>query len=348
MWSTQGISKILGVRIPLIQAPMAGPVTTPELIAAVANAGGLGSLGAGYMNPNDMRNTISAIRQLTDKPFAVNLFVPENHSASVEQLKTMQTILTNVCQELKIEIDVPRAPFLPAFDEQIEIIIEEKIPICSFTFGVPSQTSIAKLKKQNIILIGTATCLEEAKLLENSGMDIIVAQGSEAGGHRGTFARPYDEGLIGLMALVPQLVDHIQLPIVAAGGIMDTRGIRAAFALGAAGVQMGTAFLACPESGVSAIFQKILLHNDKTTLTNAYSGKYVRALRNKFIENMKPYAAQILNYPIQNNMTIPLRKEAIKKENLDFIAMWSGQAAYLSQAISAAELIKKWDEELQK
>jgi nitronate monooxygenase len=261
----------------------------------------------------------------------------------------MQKILRHNTRELNVKIDVPQPPFLPDFAEQIQVILEEKISICSFTFGIPTAEYVSKLKEAKVILMGTATQLIEAKMLEESGIDICVAQGTEAGGHRGTFINNYSDGLIGLMALVPQLVDHLQIPVVAAGGIMDIRGIKAAFALGAAGVQMGTAFLSCPESGAHEKFKEILLQTkmDNTTLTKTFSGKLVRAIKNRYISRMEKFDHEILDYPIQNTITRSIRKEAEKRNNTDFMAMWAGQAAYLSQGISVAELIAKLDKEIQ-
>lgn len=329
--------------IPIIQAPMAGGVTTPELIAAVSNAGGLGSLGAGYMSGSEIKEKIKEIRHLTNKPFAVNLFISEKHHATKNEIQKACDQIQQSCVELNINIKPIEAPYAPSFEEQINVILEEKVPVFSFTFGVLDSTWINKLKKNHTLLIGTATTLPEAKMLEKSGIDMIVAQGSEAGGHRGTFLGVAEDSLMGLISLVPQLVDTIKIPIIASGGIMDGRGIKAALALGAAAVQMGTAFLSCPESGIHKNYKQALLalKQDNTVLTRAFSGKLARGIQNKFISRMDKNKETILNYPIQNALTRTMRKKAKELDDIEFMSMWAGQAASMCREIPASDLIKK-------
>lgn len=187
MWPITSLIPLLGIQLPIIQAPMAGGATTPELVAAISNAGGLGSLGAGYMLPEDIRAAIKKIRALSNNPFAVNLFVPQPHHATEQQIATMKDIIEKNCLELNLNLTDIKPPYLPSFDEQLKIVIEEKVPVLSFTFGIPENNYLVELKKNKIILIGTATTLAVAKLLEEKGIDLIVAQGNESGGHRGTF-----------------------------------------------------------------------------------------------------------------------------------------------------------------
>lgn len=345
MWPSTKLTEIINVSLPIIQAPMSGGATTPELVAAVSNAGGLGSFGVGYMQPEDIRAAIKKTRLLTKKPFSVNLFVPEKHEALPENILAMQSILTTVTAELNIIIDIPTAPYLPSFDEQMKVIIEEKIPIVSFTFGIPDQKYLSILKRNKIIVIGTATSVHEALLWQMHGAHLIVAQGAEAGGHRGTFSHSMQDGLIGLMALIPQLVDKLSIPIIAAGGIMDARSIIAALLLGASGVQMGTAFLTSRESGIPEAYKKLLLRTkaDNTILTRAFSGRYARGVNNQFIEAMQPYDSVVLDYPIQNAFTQPLRKVAAQQNNVEFLSLWAGQAAYLCKDISATDLMYELD-----
>lgn len=248
MWPHTPLTTLLNITYPIIQAPMAGGFTSPELVANVCNAGGLGSLGAAYMQPEAIRAAIKKIRELTTKPFNVNLFIPEPHHASEQQIAAMHDKLAEVASIFIKQYRPITSPYAQFFDEQMAVLIEEKIPIFSFTFGMLADNWIEKLKKINILLIGTATTLTEAQLLADKEIDVIVAQGSEAGGHRGTFIGKADDALIGNFALIPQITDKINKPIVAAGGIMDGRGIVAAQVLGASGVQMGTAFLSCPEA----------------------------------------------------------------------------------------------------
>jgi nitronate monooxygenase len=340
MWPTK-LTEQVGIRYPIIQAPMAGGATTPELVAAVSNAGGLGSLGAGYMTPSDIRLAIRAIRTLTNKPFAVNLFIPTKHHATLDQIKQACIDINQSCVELGITIEPAIEPYAPSFEEQIIILIDEKIPVFSYTFGTLDSEWIKQFKKNHTLLIGTATTLAEARFLENSGTDMIAAQGSEAGGHRGTFIGKEEDGLIGLFCLIPQLVHQITIPIIASGGIMEGRGIVAAMDLGAEGVQMGTAFLSCVETGIPDVYKQALLsqQKDNTVLTRAFSGKLARGLRNEFTERMESKLRNILDYPIQNALTNPMRKIAKEKDNNNFMSMWAGQSAQLSRSCTASELI---------
>ncbi|KTD72703.1 NAD(P)H-dependent flavin oxidoreductase [Legionella tucsonensis] len=336
------LTEKIGLKFPIIQAPMAGGATTPELVAAVSNSGGLGSLGAGYMTPAEIRHALKTIRKLTNKPFAVNLFIPEAHYASEEQIQKSCADIKQSCPELKIEIEPVTKPYAQSFEEQINIILEEKIPVFSYAFGLLDSEWISKLKKSHTILIGTATTLTEARMLEESGIDAIVAQGSEAGGHRGTFIGKAEDGLIGLFSLIPQFVDQIKIPIIAAGGIMDGRGIIAATYLGAEGIQMGTAFLSCFESGIPDAYKQVLLtqQHDNTVLARAFSGKLARGIRNQFIERMESRIINILDYPIQNTLTSMMRKKAKEQNNIEFMSMWAGQSAQLCRNTSANELIR--------
>lgn len=241
--------------VKLIQAPMAG-ITTPELVAAVSNAGGLGSIGAGYLSPDAIRQFIQKVRKLTQKAFAVNLFIPTKFQSVSEKIEKMNKILDKYRRELNLPLS-PAIQFPTyTFDDQFKILIEEKVPIFSFTFGIPDANCIQQCKANDILSIGTASNCKEAIALAASGIDAIVAQGSEAGGHRGTFLGREEDSLVGSIALVPQIVDAVSIPVIAAGGIMDARGILAAQNLGAKAVQIGTAFLACPESSASAKYKQ--------------------------------------------------------------------------------------------
>ncbi len=248
------------LKLPIIQAPMAGEAATPELIATVANAGGLGSLGAGYLSPEQIRKNIREIKKLTTQPFAVNLFTPSYFDKKINQNKfpKIAAIIQNYQKQLGINQEIIFPGYVNNFKAQIAVIIEEKIPIFSFTFGIPETEIIQQFKKNKIKIIGTATTVNEAIALENAGCDAVVAQGYEAGGHRGSFIQTAAETMIGTMALVPQMVSQIKIPVIAAGGIMDGRGLIAAMALGACAVQMGTAFLTCKESAVNASYKSLL------------------------------------------------------------------------------------------
>ncbi|PWA13099.1 nitronate monooxygenase [Pueribacillus theae] len=339
------LSKELNITYPIIQAPMAGGITTPELVAAVSNAGGLGSIASGYMSPESLRESIRQTKQLTDKPFQVNLFVPgeDEVELSREELEEADKLLHPFYNELEIDIQELPTNFTEPYDELVDVVIDESIPVVSFTFGIPSEEVIQRLKQAGAFVIGTATTVNEAIHLEKAGMDAVVAQGSEAGGHRGTFSTDFEQAMVGSIALIPQVVDNISIPVIAAGGIMDARGVLAAEVLGASAVQMGTAFLTCEESGTNPIHQKTILESfeDSTVVTNVFSGKPARGIHNYFIEQMNDYEHLIPPYPAQNALTSTLRKEAGKQQNIRFMSLWSGQGARLSKKTTAANLIKE-------
>jgi nitronate monooxygenase len=348
MWPNTKITEILKISLPIIQAPMAGGVTTPALVAAVSNSGGLGSLGAGYNTPEEIRQFIRAIRELTDKPFAVNLFIPEEHAITPDQMERARKAISECCKELHYKISPVHVPYTPLFEEQMQVLLEEKIPVFSFTFGIPEEKWLTAFKANKTILIGTATNLAEAKLLEEKGIDIISAQGSEAGGHRGTFIGKSKDSLFEITVLIKSLIYHVQAPILAAGGIMNEIGIITALAAGAAGVQMGTAFLSCPESGVNQAVKELLLKEefDNTTLTKVFSGKLARGIKNKFIALMQDHEREVLPYPIQNALTMGMRKAAASQNKIDFMSIWAGKSAYLSTGMPAGELVEMLNEKI--
>ncbi|AMA73160.1 MULTISPECIES: NAD(P)H-dependent flavin oxidoreductase [Aneurinibacillus] len=343
MWPNTKVSKMLKIDYPIIQAPMAGGVTTPELVAAVSNAGGLGTLGAGYMSPEQIRATIREIRKMTERPFAVNLFSPEPIDESPEKIIQMNKYLKHYREQLGIHSVPDMRKYTESFDEQIGVILDEKVPIFSFTFGIPSSNIIHQLKNKGTMIIGTATTVREAILLQENNVDIIVAQGSEAGGHRGTFASPFQNALIGSMALVPQIVDHVHIPVIAAGGIMDARGVVASLALGASGVQMGTAFLTCPESGAHEKYKEALLNSteESTVITRSLTGKPARGIKNAFIAEMEKFQGDVPDYPIQHVLTREIRQSAAKQNRPEWMSMWAGQASRLSTTWPASELVEQ-------
>lgn len=245
------LRQFLGIEHAIIQAPLGGGPTTPEMVVAVAGAGALGSLAGGYLSGDAIASAVRTIRANTARPFAINLLVPPSSApASTEGVEDMLAWLAPYYQELGVEL--PQVPdrFAEPFDDQVQAMLAARPAVFSFTFGIPPAEVLAACRAASILTMGTATTVAEGRLLEQAGIDVVVAQGSEAGGHRGTFAGPFEAGMVGAMALVPQMVDAVSLPVVAAGGIMDGRGIVAARALGAAGAQLGTAFMACAESGI--------------------------------------------------------------------------------------------------
>jgi nitronate monooxygenase len=339
------MTELLKIEYPIIQAPMAGGITTSNLVAEVSNAGGLGMIGAGYMTPNQIREQIKEIKQLTKDPFGINLFIPSDFTYTESEINSVNQLLQPIRNQLQIHqehpIDIPTYDQLvKTFNVQIKVVIEERVPVCSFTFGIPSEEVITELKTNGIILIGTATTVEEAIEVEKAGMDMVVVQGSEAGGHRGNFIRESHESIVGLMSLIPQIVDHVSIPVIAAGGIMDGRGLMASQCLGAMGVQMGTAFLTCIESGANQIYKEAILHarEDQIVLTRAFSGKWARGIKNKFIADMEKHEDILPEFPVQNALTQPIRKASSSQQNADYLSLWSGQSPRLAKNLSVCGL----------
>jgi len=352
---TNALTQLLKIEYPIIQAPMAGGVTTSKLVAEVSNAGGLGMIGAGYMTSHQAREQVREINQLTDKPFGVNLFVPEEFDLIEGEVSSANHALQSIRNQLKLspkeQFDFPATDDVQeVFTDHIQVIIGEKVPICSFTFGIPSKEIIADLKRNNVFLIGTATTVEEAIENEKAGMDAIAVQGSEAGGHRGSFMGGNQEKLIGLMSLVPQVVDQVSIPVIAAGGIMDGRGLMASFCLGAKGVLMGTAFLTCVESGAQETHKAAILnaHEDQTVLTRSFSGKWARGIENRFITEMKRHERFLPDFPIQNVLTQDIRKASAIQKNTEFMSLWSGQSPRLAKNQTVKKLIQSIIEDVKK
>ncbi|TDL30869.1 nitronate monooxygenase [Jeotgalibacillus sp. S-D1] len=344
----------LGLEYPIIQAPMAGGVTTSELVAAVSNKGALGMIGAGYMSPSGLRDQIRDIKKRTSNLFGINLFVPSPFSSTQEDIQHAQELLKPFRTQLKLEeqeINIPDCEQeAETFAQLIDIVLEEKIGVCSFTFGLPSGEVIKRLKAHGVVLIGTAATVREAIEAERSGMDMVVVQGCEAGGHRGAFLPDAKESMIGLMSLIPQAVDSIEIPVIAAGGIMDGRALMAARCLGAKGVMMGTAFLTCSESGASSVHKKAVLEarEDEIVMTRAFSGKWARGVHNRFIEEMKHSQLDVPVFPVQNTLTKAIRSASSSQGNPDCMSLWSGQSPMLAKEQTAAQLIDSVTEQAQR
>jgi nitronate monooxygenase len=349
------MTELLKIEYPIIQAPMAGGITTSKLVAEVSNYGGLGMIGAGYMTPIQMREQIKEIKQLTSNPFGINLFVPNEFDVMEDEVNSVNQLLNPIRGLLnsprKDSFEIPSFNSVyEIFIEQIKVVIEENVPICSFTFGIPSKEVIEELKRSNIILMGTATNIREAVENEKSGMDIVVVQGSEAGGHRGSFIDGDQESLVGLMSLIPQVVDNVSIPVVAAGGIMDGRGLMASICLGAKGIQMGTAFLTCIESGAHKVYKEAILNanEDQTVLTRSFSGKWARGIKNAFILEMQRHERFLPDFPVQNTLTQDIRKASSAQNNQDFMSLWSGQSPRLAKSQTVESLIKNIVAEVKK
>ena len=331
-----------GIRHPIIQAPMAGS-NTPGLVAAVSNAGGLGMYGAAYLTPTRITDVVAEIRALTDRPFGINLFADEPDPGQGGDPDRLLDILGRAHMDLGL--DPPALPDrTPApIADQLEAVLDAGVPIFSFTFGIPSADALSRLNQRGVFVIGTATTVGEARLLEAAGVDAVVAQGSEAGGHRGTFAAPFDAAMVGTMALVPMVVDAVRIPVIASGGIMDGRGIVAAEALGASAVQMGTAFLACPETSIPASYRSAIrtAQAEGTSITRAFSGRPARGIVNAFMQAWQGHEEAILPFPLQNAATRPLRNAAASRDDPRFLSLWAGQGASLAREEPAAGLVQR-------
>ena len=342
------VTAALGIEHPILQAPMAGGPTTTALVAAVSSAGGLGSLGAAYLSPEKLREQVREIRTLTDRPFNVNLFVPSAFEVDNEGIERANALLVPYREELGIQFPaIPSSSFEEDFDDQLEVVIEERVPVFSFTFGSLSPEIVGRLKDGGAKVAGTATTVREGLRLEGDGVDIVVAQGSESGGHRGTFLGDFGDALIGTMALVPQMVDALAVPVVAAGGIMDGRGLAAALVLGAGAAQMGTAFLACEESGAHPEFKRAVLQaaEDETEVTRAFSGRPARGIKNRFLTEVGANEEALAPFPVQNALTRDVRAAAQEQDRPEFMSLWAGQAARLARRAAAADLVRETVEE---
>jgi len=341
------ITAALDIEHPILQAPMAGGPTTAALVAAVSNAGGLGSLGAAYLSPEKLREQVGEIRALTDRPFNVNLFVPSPFEVDPERIQRANELLAPYREELGIRSPGMPASFEQDFGEQLEVVLEERVPVFSFTFGSLAPDLAGRLKEKGTKMIGTATTVREGLRLEEDGVDVVVAQGFEAGGHRGTFLGDPASALIGTIALVPQMVDALSVPVVASGGIMDGRGLAAALALGAGAAQMGTAFLACEESGAHPEFKRAVLEaaEDETAITRAFSGRAARGIKNRFLTEVGADEGGLAPFPVQNALTRDVRSAAQEQDRPEFMSLWAGQAVRLARRATAADLVRETVEE---
>ena len=318
--------------------------STAAMTIAVSRAGGLGSVGAGAMSPADIEAEAAKIRAATDAPFAINLFVLERarpDGAMVEQA------LERLAPWYEARgLDVPPAPndFAPDFEAQFAAALAAAPAAVSATFGAFRPEQVAALKARDILVVGTATSVAEAKVWADLGADAICAQGGEAGGHRGTFIDPREQSLIGTMALVPLAIQATGLPTIAAGGIMDGAGVAAALALGAVAAQMGTAFLLSDETVISQPWKRAIetAADDPTRVTRVFSGRYARGIENDFMRRMGPVEQQIPDYPVQNRLTQPLRAAAGRLDDAEVISLWAGQGVKLAGPGEAGALVERW------
>src|SRR5690349_9598617 len=341
------LSEKLGLSRPIIQAPMAGGPSSQELVAASSAAGALGSFGFAYTQPEEMKKQAAWVRTKTDRPFGINLFT----SAQPAQIDagSQRGALDAVAGYYK-ELGLPapeavKAPYAPDLEAQLDAVAEIAPRVFTVHLSDLPGKHLKRLKAKGIFVGGSATCIAEAQHLESLGFDFVIAQGGEAGGHRGSYLRDPYASLTGTLALVRMIVRAVKVPVVAAGGIMDGAGIAAVLALGAQLAQLGTAFLPCPESGASPVHKEALLKatEDETQITEKFSGKPARGLANRFMREMA--TAPQLAFPAQGNITAKLRAAAAKAGNADYVALWAGQASPLARKLPAAELIAALERE---
>jgi nitronate monooxygenase len=343
-WANTRVSARLGIKYPIIQGPLGG-VPTQRLTAEVSNCGGLGSFGCVGMAPGAISDVIGGLRSMTDRPFAMNLWVSvEDDGARSSDQAAFQRSLATVAPIIR-SLGGTLPSFSPysgvKFENQVRVLLDAKVPVFSFIVGIPPKEILDECRANGIVTIGTATTPEEAIALDEASVDVIVASGFEAGGHRGSFLGPAEDALTGTFALVPQVADRVSAPVVAAGGIADSRGIVAALALGAEGVQIGTAFLACEESGASPLHRQALLDGGaaKTALTRGFTGRLARAVKNQLLDTVNAPGVEILPYPLQRYLVRDVTALAEKSGRPELMQMWAGQSASLARRTSATELL---------
>jgi nitronate monooxygenase len=350
-WNRNRLTAKLGIDYPIIQGPLGG-LSSQKLTAAVSNFGGLGSFGALSLAPDAIKEVIGQIRSLTSKPFAMNLWVSmEDEGARTSDETGFNRSLAPLAIHLAA-LGAPRPTYKPysptRFEDQARVLLDAKVPAFSFIYGIPPRDILEECRSQSIVTIGTATTPDEAAELQEAGIDAIAASGFEAGGHRGSFLRSAEDSLIGTLSLVPQIVDVVDVPVIAAGGIGDTRGIVAALALGAEAVQMGTAFLACEESGASRLHREALLGRNAghTGLTKGFTGRLARGIHNRLMEELNREGTEILPYPLQRALVRNLSMAAEAAGRSDLLPLWAGQSATLSTCTDVLTFLESLVEEV--
>ncbi|KAB0494124.1 NAD(P)H-dependent flavin oxidoreductase [Pseudomonas vancouverensis] len=343
-WPDTRILDLLGIELPIIQAPMAG-ATNSSMVIAACNAGGLGSMPAAMLSTEQLREELKTIRQHTQHPINVNFFCHQPPAADEQRAKEWKDLLQPYYQELGADFEAPtpvsnRAPFDHAACEVIEALRPE---VVSFHFALPEKSLLDRVKATGAKVLSSATTVAEAVWLEQHGCDAIIAMGYEAGGHRGMFLNDDLSSQVGTFALVPQVVDAVKVPVIAAGGIADARGVAAAFMLGASAVQVGTAYLFTPEAKVSASHHKALrtAKESETAVTNLFTGRPARGILNRVMRELGPMSAKAPAFPLAGGALMPLRA----KDEADFSNLWAGQAFTLGVEMSTAQLTRKLAEE---
>ncbi|MFL6446102.1 MAG: NAD(P)H-dependent flavin oxidoreductase [Bryobacteraceae bacterium] len=344
VWPNDRIRNLLGIDLPIIQAPMAGPVLS-EMVISVSEAGGLGSLPCALLSAEAAGAELALVRKGTSKPINLNFFCHHPPEASPERESVWKKRFAQYYLELGLDPDAPvpsssRTPFDRA---TCELVLEFRPEVVSFHFGLPNKGLLAQVRATGAKILSSATSVEEARWLEDHGCDAIIAQGFEAGGHRGMFLSDDVSTQVGTLALVPQVVDAVKVPVIAAGGIADARGIVGAFALGASAVQIGTAYLFCPEAKLSPVHKRALQNakDNGTALTNVFTGRPARGIVNRVIREVGPIADLAPDFPLAGGAVAPLRAKSEAAGSEDFVPLWSGQAAHICRELPASELTKR-------
>jgi nitronate monooxygenase len=333
MTTSNEFTRRLKLDAPIVQGPFGSGLSSVDLAVAVSECGGLGSFGVHHLDGPGIRDIAARIRARTQRTFALNLWIPhqgsENPQMTDAQWKGALELLRPWFEELRVPLPDRPERFTPPYDEQVETVLELKPPVFSFVFGVPSADVLERCRREGIVTLGAATIPEEARALADAGVDAVVASGMEAGGHRVSFLREPEDCLTGILALTPAVVDTVKVPVIAAGGIVDARGVAAVTQLGASAAQVGTAFLACEESNATALHKQMLFSDaaNRTSLTRGFTGRLARSIHNEFIEKMKGKEAQLPPYPVQAWLTARLKEAALKAGRSDVISLWAGQGA---------------------
>jgi nitronate monooxygenase len=338
------VTELLGVDLPIIQAPMAG-VQDQELAIAVAGAGGLGSLPCAMLSPEGIRRQVEIFRQRTRKPLNLNFFCHTTPEADPAREGRWRALLQGYYAELGVDpLASPQGPARAPFDDSLCAVVDALKPeVVSFHFGLPPRALLDRVRATGAKILSSATTVAEARRLEDEGCHAVIAQGAEAGGHRGMFLTTDIPAQVGTFALVPQVVDAVKVPVIASGGIGDARGVAAALVLGAAGVQIGTAYLRCPEATTSALHRAALAaaRDDATRIANVYTGRPARGLENRLMRELGPINEAVPAFPIAAASLLPLRVKAEARGSSDFSSLWAGQAAALAREIGAGELTRQ-------
>ncbi|WP_133542186.1 DUF561 domain-containing protein [Microbacterium sp. BK668] len=336
----RALQDLFGIDEPIVLGPFGG-LSSVDLTAAVSELGGLGSYGLYGYSPERIGETIAALRAATDRPFAVNLWLPTGDEATPRDVDLAPALAAAAPLFAAAGVDAPSPPasFLPGIRDQLAAVLESAPAVLSVVFGVPQAWLVEAARARSIRLVGTATSVAEARALDEAGVDAIVATGAEAAGHRVSFLRRAEESLVGTFALVPQVVDAVGVPVIAAGGIADRRGVAAAFALGASGVQVGTAFLRTRESAATDAHRAAIVAaaDTDTVLTRAMSGRLARGIPNSAMRTIEA-AGVVAPFPAQNWLTGVFRAAAARSGDGELLSLWAGQAAGLATRETAAEV----------